>query len=71
MLNQLFKNESFKKAMLSRLAGEAKKQGITQLLITIGDDGNFNAEPLKEKQIVVNEKTHEFLKNFYEQNKTK
>lgn len=69
LLEKLFSNENFKKSIFSKLAKQAKEQGINKLLITLKEDGSFDTEACGENHLVVDKKTYDFLLNFYNKNK--
>lgn len=69
LLEKMFSNESFKKSIFSRLAKQAKAQGLKKLIITIKDNGEFDAEAVGDDMRIVSKTTYEFLLNFYEKNK--
>lgn len=71
LLEKMFSNESFKKSIFSRLAKQAKEQGIKKLIITIKDNGEFDTEAAGEDHTIVKTETYNFLLRFYENNKTK
>lgn len=69
ILKSLMKNGNFQDAIFSRLAAQAKENGIKKILVTISDDGKFNTEILSDDDIVVKKANFDFLKNFYDKNK--
>lgn len=71
LLNTLFNNESIKKQLFSKLAKQAKENGIKKLLITINEDGTFESEVITENTILTDVKTNEFLVNFWNRYKNK
>lgn len=70
LLEKMFNNDSFKKSIFSRLAKQAKEQGIKKLIITIEDNGEFKTDILNDDIILINKKTHDFLLNFYNSKKS-
>jgi len=71
LLSTLFNNETVKKQLFSKLAQQAKENGIKKLLITINEDGTFESEVLPEGSEYIKKESLDFLKDFYEKNKTK
>jgi len=71
LLNTLFNNESIKKQLFSKLAKQAKENGIKKLLITINEDGSFESEVIPEDRVIIDLQTKNFLVNFWERNKHK
>jgi len=70
ILTTLFSNEGIKKKLFESLAKTAKEKGIKKMFININDEGNFDMEVIDENKIICDKKEYDFLKTFFENNKT-
>lgn len=69
MLEKLLNSDSIKKQLFSKLAKQAKEKGVKRMLITIEDDGEFKADILEDKMMLVEKENYLFLLNRYNQMK--
>lgn len=67
----LLGGEAIKKQLFKKMAETAKENGFKQVLITIGEGGEFNAETLTDDFTVIKKTEKDFLLSFFEKNKTK
>lgn len=70
LINKLIGTEAIKNQLFSKMANEAKKQGVTQLIITIKEDGNFETETIKKEDgFLITKKSFSFLHSLFQKSK--
>lgn len=62
-------NPSIKKMLLEKFTGMAKERGIKKIIIDL-EKPELEIEEMKPTDIIVDYNTYNFLKSFYNKNKT-
>ena len=64
---------AIQKALFKTMAKKAYKEGVRALVIELKEDGDYDVNSMGEsdEKIIVSRKTHEFLLDFYQENKSK
>lgn len=69
LIDKLLSTDGIKKQLFSKMAKTAKENGFNQVLITIGENGEFNAEPLKNESVIITKTEHAYFLNLHNKSK--
>jgi len=68
IVKMITSNSSIKNMLLEKFTGMAKERGITRVMIDL-TKSELDLEEIKSTDIIVDEQTYLFLKQFYNENK--